>query len=96
MTFEKRCTVEPNDVLAAHFECAKCGTSFRVPIDKLGAFDVHRIALSSCRGCHEPTGFADGTSELIAFEAFIGALAALRPMVKGRNLRLKMEVKCAE
>jgi len=94
MTFEKRCTVEPDDILAVSFECAKCGACVRVPFAKITADQVHRLALADCRSCQEPTGFSDGTTEVFAVVTFVGALARLS--MKGRNLRLKMEVNCAD
>jgi hypothetical protein len=94
MTFEKRCTVEPDDIFAVSFECAKCGASVRVPLEKMTEDQLHRLALSPCRSCQQPTGFSDGTPEIFAFESFVSTLARLS--MKGRNLRLKMEVKCAD
>jgi hypothetical protein len=97
MTFEKRCTVEPDDIFAVNLECIKCGSSVRVPLAKMNAEQVHRLALSPCRNCQQPSGFSsEGTSEAYAVESFIGALAGLSATMKGRNLRLKMEVKCAD
>jgi len=96
MTFEKRCTVEPDDIIAVNLECAKCGASVRIPLARMNAEQVHRLALSSCRNCQQPSGFSDGTTEIFAFESFVGTLAGLSATMKGRNLRLKMEVQCAD
>jgi hypothetical protein len=94
MTFEKRCTVEPDDIFAVNFECRKCGASVRVPLAKVNGDQVHRLALTDCRSCQQPTGFSEGTDEIFAFETFVNALARLS--LNGRNLRLKMEVKCED
>jgi hypothetical protein len=96
MTFEKRCTVEPDDIIAVNFECGKCGASVRVPLAKMNAEQVHRLALLPCRNCQQETGFSEGTNEAFALEHFVSTLAGLSTTMKGRNLRLKMDMKCAD
>jgi hypothetical protein len=35
MTFEKKCFVDPADVIAVHYECGKCHPAVVVPVEKL-------------------------------------------------------------
>jgi hypothetical protein len=96
MTFEKRCAIEPSDVLALTLECKKCGSAYRIPIVSLNASSAMDIARDGCNNCHTPSGFAADTTELRTLANFTAALGALATTMQGRNLRLRMEIPCAD
>jgi hypothetical protein len=96
MTVEKRCAIEPSDVLALSLECRNCGSAYRIPIASLNASRAMDIARDGCGNCRTASGFALGTAELTALVNFTSALGSLATTMQGRNLRLKMELPCAD
>jgi hypothetical protein len=95
MTFEKRCTVEASDILAISFECGGCGSAFRVPAEKLATSHMPTL-VSDCVHCHAPSGFKNGTAEYDHLAAFVAGVANLAKTMAGRNLHVKLELRCAD
>ena len=96
MTFEKRCTVEPSDVLAICFECGACGTSTRIPIATIASAKAPNLLTTACIQCGEATGIAQGTLEKELLSSFLMAIGSLAKSAQGRNIRIKMELRCAD
>jgi hypothetical protein len=95
MTFENRCSVEPLDILAVSFECSKCGAASRIPLNKLDALSTSSF-LEGCRFCLAPSGYGMGTAEHRNLTQFGLARKALADASGGRNLRVKMEIRCSD
>ena len=96
MTIEKRCTVEPPDFLALVFECGKCGAAIRLPVARIADGRFENVIARDCNQCGEPTGVGTGTMEYVHLVNFSLALRQLADTVKGRNLKVKLELKCAD
>lgn len=93
MTFENKYLVEPSDISVVHFECAKCGAAISVPIGRGVTEQAAKMAGASCQFCREPWGFQPGSSEYKTLCNFAEALETLASNLKGRNLRLRLEIK---
>jgi hypothetical protein len=96
VTFEKRCTIEPDDLVALQFECRNCKSFIRIPIAKVNQESLAKLAVESCRQCGTSYGIAYDTQELTDFVAFVAALGKMAPAMKGRNLIVKMEINCPD
>jgi homoaconitase/3-isopropylmalate dehydratase large subunit len=96
MTFEKKCLVESADILAVHYECGECHATIVVPIHKGSPQQVMMLAMSKCAYCQTAFGFGVGTSDMERLCAFSEQLQRLNEIMKGKNLKLKLEIKCPE
>jgi hypothetical protein len=97
MMFEKKCLVEPSDIVAVHFECRQCGAAIVVPIAAGGLTEqANRLAASSCQFCHTPWEFTPNSNEHKLLRDFASALEQIAAQLKGRNLKLNLEIKCPE
>jgi hypothetical protein len=96
MIFEKRCLIEPSDFISVQYECDKCGSAIIVPIEQLDQNQFAGIARTPCQHCSTATGFANGTAEMKAFLVFNDSLKEIAIAMKGRNLKLRLRIKCPE
>ena len=96
MTFEKKYLIETQDVIAVHYECAKCGGAIVVPVDKLDRDRAAAIAMSACFHCQTATGFQPNTNEITAFTDFNIVMKHIAKVMTGRNLKLRLEIKAPE
>jgi len=94
MTFEKKCLIEPNDVISVQYECDNCHAAIVVPIDKLDPEQVASLAVTGCRYCQTSSGFQKGTAEMTALLDFNASLRRFVELSKGRNLKLRLSVEC--
>ncbi len=95
MTFERRCTIEPTDFVALIYECGTCGASTRIPMDKIAPSSFAGLITRPCSQCGSPTGIGQGTLEYDTVAGFSESARNLAETAKGRNLKIKMELKCA-
>jgi hypothetical protein len=96
MTFEKRCLIELSDFISVQYECEKCHAAVLVPIEKLDPEQAASFALAGCRYCQTPSGFHPNTPEMKAFLDFNIALKRFVDLSNGRNLRMRLGIKCPE
>ncbi len=98
MTFEKKCLVEPSDVIAVHFECNDCHASVVVPLTVTAGVSSHALntAGMSCQFCHKPWGIIPNSEEHKVISEFTESLEKLAANMKGRRLKLHLEIKCQE
>jgi len=96
MTFEKSCTIEPSDILALVYECGTCGASTRIPIDKIARNSLSDHITKHCRQCGAASGISLGTLEYETIVNFSEVAKNLAETSKGRNLKIKMELKCSD
>ena len=96
MTFEKRCLIELSDILSLQYECANCHAARIIPVDKLDPHQVEVIALNPCPYCNERSGFEIGTNEFKALKDLSSSLFRAIPATEGRNLKLRLSIKCAD
>ena len=96
MTFEKKCFIETSDILAVRYECSKCHVAFTVPIAQLDPNEAASFANTKCAYCQEPSGFAPNTQEIRTLLGFITALKNISGTMVGRNLKLRLDIKCGE
>jgi hypothetical protein len=94
MTFEKKCFVRPEDILAVRFQCTGCKASTSIPIDKLLSGDIGLAITRVCPHCKTPSGFPYGTSEMEHFINFNLILGGLKEMMKGRGVEYGFEIEC--
>jgi len=94
MTFEEKSFFEPSDILAVQFECVNCHASVVIPIGK-GAAASHATdsAGGSCRFCRTAWDLPPNSMEHKAIMDFVSSLERIAGVMKGRNLKLKVEVK---
>jgi len=97
MTFEKKCLFEPSDVVAVHFECDHCHAAIVVPIvgGGIGNF-ASDSAAKSCQFCHTPWEISPNSEEHKVLVKFATSLESLSTTLKGRHLKLKLEVRCPD
>jgi hypothetical protein len=93
MTIEKICFVGPDDILAVRIECAACGTANTIPIGRLGRIPLH---LEGQCGCGQNSGFGKGTKEIQEVELFGATLGNLAGNLKGRSIKLSLQIKGSE
>ena len=96
MTFEKKCLVEPSDIVAVHFECSNCHAVTSVPIASGVSDHAKSLVMSACKLCHTPWGFLPNSAEHKALCEFAYAIEGITEQMKGRNLKLKLEIACPE
>jgi hypothetical protein len=96
MTFEKKCLIEPNDIVAVQYECGNCHAAILVPIEKINPDQVASIAMAGCSYCQTPSGFQRNTSEMTALLDFNVSLRRFAELSAGRNLKLRLDIKCVE
>jgi hypothetical protein len=93
VTIETKCVIDPEDVLAVRFECAKCHASISVPI-KTGLSEyAGNIAAKSCNFCHTPWEITPNSAEHTALLQFALGLETIASNMKGRPLKLRLEVR---
>lgn len=91
-----RHTIEPSDIVAVHFECGSCKADTVVPIAKLDPNLALGLSTGCCQYCHTEFGLNPGSSEIHTLLEFTAAIANIAHSMKGRNLRLKLEVSSQE
>ena len=96
MTFEKRCLIELSDFISVQYECGKCHAALVVPIDKIDMNLASTYAVRDCHYCNTPTGYTNGTPEVSAFLEFNAALKRFVDLSNGRNLKMRLGIKCSE
>jgi hypothetical protein len=96
VTFEKRCFVEPQDILSIRLRCANCGSILTVPLEQISSAKLQTLLAHPCSQCDKELGFSHGTAEMESFVRFNVMLSRLADVMKGRNLEYGFEVKCAE
>lgn len=96
MMFERKCTVEPQDVIALEFLCGSCGAASTIPIQQITASGVSRTAQGNCHYCGTDNLFAPDTAELKNLTAFVSATAEMARAMQGRNMQVKLVVRCAQ
>jgi hypothetical protein len=96
MTFEKKCLIEMEDIKAVQYECGKCHSAVVIPIHNLNKEMAASISMAVCNHCQTPYGFAPATQETRTFVEFSEALSKIAEVMKGRNLRFRLDIKCAE
>ena len=96
MTFEKRCLIELSDFISVQYECAKCHAAIVVPIEKLDPDQAASFAMSGCTFCKTPSGFNSGSPEMRAFLDFNVALKRFVDLSRGRNLTMRLGIRCPE
>jgi hypothetical protein len=96
MTFEKKCLIEPSDILAVQLECGKCRSAISVPVEKIDPDQIASMALAGCRFCQTPSGFQPSTQEMNALLGFITSLKQIAGHLAGRNLKVRLDIKCVD
>lgn len=96
MTIERRCTIEPADFLALIFECGECGAASRVPVTRIAEGKFESLSTRNCFQCGADTGIRSGTMEYVHISNFALALRQLAEATKGRNAKIKLELKCED
>jgi hypothetical protein len=96
MTFEKKCLIEPSDITAVQYECDKCHAANLVPIEKISPDGAGSIAMRACPYCQTPSGFQIGTREIQVFMEFNASLIQIAEVMAGRNLKMRLNIKCDE
>jgi hypothetical protein len=94
MSFERACFFEIGDIISIHFRCEKCKSETVRKIDSLASQTWYATVTGRCGACGAPSGIEPGTDEGEAFLHFINNLGKMARAVNGRNLRLRLEVKC--
>lgn len=96
MTFEKKCLAELSDIIAVHFECSGCHVSTVVPITA-GVSDYAKSLVSSaCRHCHQAWELTPNSAEHKTLCDFAYAIEGIAAQMRGRNLKLRLEIACPE
>ena len=96
MTFEKKCLVEPSDIIAVQFECAQCHGSTTVPIASGVSEHAKRLVMDVCKLCQTPWGLLPNSAEHRALCDFAYAIEGIAKQMEGRNVRLKLEIACPD
>jgi hypothetical protein len=95
MTFEKKCSIETSDILAVQYECDTCRAVVSVPIEKLVP-NTAASFVADCSFCGANSGFQKGANETRAFLDFNEMLRQITGIMKSRNIKLKLDIKCAD
>jgi hypothetical protein len=93
MTIETKCVIDPEDILAVRFECAKCHASISVPIENGLSEYARDTAARSCNFCHASWEITPNSAEHKALLQFALGLETIAASMKGRPLKLRLEVK---
>ena len=96
MTFEHKCFVSPEDILAVRIGCASCKAMRTIPVDKLSAAALEAILTQSCPHCNAPSKFPNGTSEMNHLIQFNILLNGLGGLLSGRNIKYGFEIECPD
>jgi hypothetical protein len=96
VTFEKKCLIEPSDFISVQYECEHCHTAILVPIEKLDAEQAASFANTGCAFCKTASGLQPSTQETKIFLAFIDSLKQIGGALQGRNLKVRLGIKCGE
>jgi hypothetical protein len=96
MNMERKCTIEPADILAIELECRNCGAASLIPIANVKPAEMARFAKLECRYCHTPNGFGENTAELDTLRTFLETTSAMVSVMRGRNLKLKLGIRCTD
>jgi hypothetical protein len=96
MTFEKKCLIEPSDIVAVQYECDNCHAATVVPIEKMNADQFASLAMRACPYCQTPSGFQVGTQAMNAFLEFNKSLMQIANAMAGHKLKIRLDVKCPE
>lgn len=96
MTFEKQCLIEASDFISVRYECGKCGAALVVPIEMIDINLASTYAMRDCHYCHAKTGYSAESPEMDAFLQFNRYLKKFFELSKSRDLKLKINIKCAD
>jgi DNA-directed RNA polymerase subunit RPC12/RpoP len=98
MKFEHRCLVELSDILAIQYECARCHAATIVPVENIPTPQqlLMKYVEKTCPYCQTEWGMDRNTSEFEKFTQFNSLLREIAEKMKGRNLTLRLEIKCPE
>lgn len=88
---ESRQLIEPKDVIAVQFECGKCGARISFQLSDKSEYAKPR-PLIECPVCNQDWDIASGSQEHDAVRQFIDGLSRISPALRGRALRLAMEI----
>jgi hypothetical protein len=94
MTFEKKCYVRPEDIVAVRIRCANCKASTSIPIASLPNSNLQGVLTRECPYCQKASGIGFGTTEMEQLIRFNNLLARLADSLKGRNIEYGFEVEC--
>ena len=95
MTFEKKCFIEPGDVLTINLECNKCLASITIPASALLGNRLTEAIKEKCSQCGERWGLDAETSEINTFSKFHEYLGLMRKMLEGgRHFKYRLGIKC--
>jgi hypothetical protein len=93
MVFERKCFIDPADIIAVQREC-KCGATVTIPVERLGSDRWTASVANPCAQCGESSGLQMGTEETDAFLRFNIYLKEISKFLKGRGFTYRLEVKC--
>lgn len=96
MTFEKKCSIKPEDIEAVIFRCVNCKAATIIPIEQLAKADLGNLTTQNCKHCHTATGFTYQTSAIETFLKFNELLAKLRDALKGQKIEYSLQIACDE
>ncbi len=96
MTFEKKCFIKPEDILAVRLVCGNCKASLTIPIEKLASANLQIVLTRNCPHCQTAYGFGIGTSQLEHVVTFNILLSRLGELLKGMNLEYGFEIECGK
>jgi len=94
MTFEHKCFISPEDILAVRLGCASCKATRIIPIDKMSESALQVVLTQPCPYCNAKSKFPDGTNELSHFVHFNILLASLSRLLSGRSIVYGFEIEC--
>lgn len=97
MTPTKKCLIEISDIIGMQYECNSCHAAIVVPIDKIrSARETGNMVLGGCSYCGTPWGFQSGSQEARIFGEFNELLSQVANIMEGRNMKLRLDIKCPE
>lgn len=96
MTFEHKCMIETADIVGIHYECGHCHAATVIPIEKINPDQVATLATIPCSFCNTATGLNQNSQEMRSFLTFNVALQTIASHMAGRNLKMRLEIKCPE
>jgi hypothetical protein len=68
----------------------------KLPREKLDPNQIVVLANNNCDYCGHASGFAPNTQEIRALLSFITTLRDIAGKMEGRNLKLRLDIKCGE
>lgn len=78
------------------YECGTCGAATRVPVERIALGAVAGMLIKPCGQCGSATGIGQGTLEHDILGHFSETIRTFAETSKGRNLKIKMELKCSD